>query len=132
MKFREMYTTKFMLIALTSAVVIDAVLTTLVIYQQHEQNTVTDQASIRADAPMSGTRIPAGSDIAATPNAIAQADPVTTPHPVDAPIGSILPAPGSPQPASPPSAATPPVPALPQITPTTPIKSLKPGAPPGF
>jgi hypothetical protein len=101
MNFRELYTTKFMLIALTSAVAIDAVLTTMVICQQHEQNTVTDQASIRADAPRSGARIPAGSDIAAAPNAIPQVDPATTPHPVDVPIGSFFPAPGSPTPQAP-------------------------------
>jgi hypothetical protein len=102
MNFRGMYNNnKSMLIALTSTVAIDAVLTTLVICQRHDQNAVIDEASIRAAVPMSGARLPAGADIVATPNAMTHPDPAATPHPADALVGSVFPAPGSSTPQAP-------------------------------
>jgi hypothetical protein len=114
MNFRGMYNNnKSMLIALTCTVAIDAVLTTLVICQRHDQNAVIDEASIRAAVPMSGARLPAGADIVATPNATTHPDPAATPYPADALVGSAFPAPG---PSTPQAPTTPPlVAAAPQI-----------------
>jgi len=106
MIFRCAHSNKSLLIALTSTVVIDGVLTAVVLHRHHDHSTANEQVSIRTAPSVS---IPAGANIVVPPNAVAHPNPATTPAPIDTPVGSAAPILASPEPQT---AATPTTPVL--------------------
>lgn len=91
MNFHGAYSNSSLLIALTSAIVIDGVLTAVVLHQHHDQ-TANGQVSVRAAPTVS---VPLGVNIVASPHAVAHPGPATTPDPVDTSVGSAAPGLGS-------------------------------------
>ena len=106
MIFHCAHSNKSLLIALTSTVVIDGVLTAVVLHRHHDHSTANEQVSIRTAPSVS---IPAGANIVVPPNAVAHPNPATTPAPIDTPVGSAAPILASPEPQT---AATPTTPVL--------------------
>lgn len=104
MIFHCAHSNKSLLIALTSAVVIDGVLTAVVLHQHHDHRTVNEQLSLRTAPSVS---VAAGTNIV-VPNAVAYPNPATTPAPIDTSVGSAAPVPASPGPQT-------------ATTPTTPV-----------
>jgi hypothetical protein len=105
MIFHCPHSNKSLVIALTSAVVIDGVLTAVVLHRHHDHSTANEQLSLRTAPSVS---IPAGANIVVPPNAVAHPNPATTPDPVDTSAGSAAPVLASPNPQT-------------ATTPTTPV-----------
>jgi hypothetical protein len=98
MNFHWARSNKPLLIILVIAVAIVSVLTTLVMYQQHDQSMVDGQVPLRTAPTVSAPGVPVA-DMMAIPNAAALSTPATTPDPANAPVGPASPpAPGSPAP----------------------------------
>jgi hypothetical protein len=115
MDFRWARTNMFLLVLLAIAVVTVGVLTTLVMYQQHDQRTVNGQVRLETDPTVPAANFPDGADIGANPNAVTHLDPTTaatTPDPANAPVGL----------ASQPALASPALQVAPPPSPQTPLK----------
>jgi hypothetical protein len=99
MNFHWARSNEFLLVLLAIAVTIVGVLTTLVMYQQHDQSMVDGQVHLRTAPAVSPASVPAGGDMMAIPNAATLPNPATTPDPANTPVGSASqPAPASPAP----------------------------------
>lgn len=146
MNFRWAQTNKILLVVLASTVTIDGVLTTLVIHQQHHQNTINGPARLGTVAPTPAATGPAPAS--ATPQQTLTPQVVTAaPAPAPAALASqiITPPQRAPAPHKPltpktaahrqvnPRPAPPPALPPPQTNPPDPARTntpLKPGAPP--
>jgi hypothetical protein len=67
MNFHWMQSTKYLLVVATGAVALDGVLTTLVVEQQHHQNTITGLASVPPAVPVPVSRVPVSAPPQLTP-----------------------------------------------------------------
>jgi|SRR5581483_1885780 hypothetical protein len=134
MNFRWAQTNKILLVMLASAVTIDGVLTTLVVHQQHHQNTINGPTRHATTAPTPAFAAP---QLTLTPQVVTAAPPAAALAP---PI--IIPPQRAPAPHKPktwahrqvnPAPASPPIPPPPPTNPPDPAKSdtpVKPGTPP--
>jgi hypothetical protein len=67
MNFHWMQSKKYLLVVAAGAVALDGVLTTLVVEQQHDQNTITGLASVPTAVPVPVPRVPASAPPQLTP-----------------------------------------------------------------
>jgi hypothetical protein len=107
MNFHWARSNKFLLVLLVISVAIVGVLTTLVIYPQHDQSTVDREVHLRAAPTVPAARVPAGANILATPNAATRPHAATTPNTANASVEPASQPPASPAPQGAPTPITP-------------------------
>ena len=137
MNFHWTQSKKYLLVVAASAVALDGVLTTLVVRQQHDQNTITGLASVPTAVPAPVPRVPASAPPQptpalriATPALATSAPPILTP-PQPAPAAhKLLKSKTVPHRRVDPPPAPLPVPAPPPTTPVRSAPAVKPGMPP--